>query len=107
MGVAFSLSLGGMTTYWIISVSCFVMTALITMFSITMMSFAQRETPNHLMGKVISYILVLSQCTLPIGQAAYGFIFEVGMESISISIFVTAFFSALISTYSRNVFKEL
>lgn len=107
IGFAFSLSLDVMLTYIIISLSCFLMMIIITMFNITMMSFAQRETPSHLIGKIISYILVLAQCTLPIGQAAYGYIFEVGMNSISTIIFVTAFFSTLVSVYSRAVFKEL
>lgn len=105
MGIAFSLGLNIMAIYWVISLSCFFMMVIITMFSITMMSFVQRETPNHLIGKVISYILVLTQCTLPIGQILYGIIFENFMESISVIIFVTALCSCAVALYSKKVFK--
>jgi MFS family permease len=107
IGIAFILSLGIMRTYYIISISAFLMMAIITMFNIKMLSFAQRETPNYLFGKVMAYILALAQCTLPIGEGAYGYIFENGMESIGLIVFVTAFLSILISLYSRNVFKKL
>jgi hypothetical protein len=70
-----------------------------------MISFVQRETPNHLIGKVISFILVLTQCTLPIGQVLYGFIFEVMADSISIIVFMTALCSITIAVYSRKIFK--
>lgn len=106
VGIAFNISLPTMVIYGIISLSCFVMMVMITMFSITMMSFVQRETPNHLMGKVISYILVLTQCTLPIGQAIYGFVFEIGMDSISLIIYITALSSGMIALYSKGIFKR-
>ena len=105
IGLAFNKLLSSMTTYWIITLSCYVMMAAITMFSITMISFVQRETPNHLIGKVISFILVLTQCTLPIGQVLYGFIFEVMADSISIIVFMTALCSITIAVYSRKIFK--
>ncbi len=106
MGIAFSLKLNAMAIYWVISLSCFFIMVLITIFSITMMSFVQRETPNHLIGKVISYILVLTQCTLPIGQMLYGIVFENFMDSISVIIFVTALCSCGVAIYSKKVFKE-
>ncbi len=106
MGLAFLLGLNIMTIYWIISLSCFFIMVCITIFSIKMMSFVQRETPNHLIGKVISYILVLTQCTLPIGQTLYGIIFETYMESMSVIIFVTALCSCAVALYSKKVFKE-
>jgi hypothetical protein len=68
------------------------MMVIITIFTITMMSFIQRATPNHLIGKVISYILAIPQCTLPVGQAMYGFLFDVGMGHIDSIVYGTAFF---------------
>jgi len=107
IGIAFSISLAPMIVYWIISFSCFMMMVVITMFSITMMSFVQRETPDHLIGKVISYILMMTQCTLPVGQAIYGFLFEVMAGSINIIIFVTAICSGVVAIYSKKTFYGL
>jgi len=105
IGVAFTLNLNPMVLYWIISIACFLMMVIITIFTITMMSFIQRATPNHLIGKVISYILAIPQCTLPVGQAMYGFLFDVGMGHIDIIVYGTAFFSILVAYYSRRIFS--
>lgn len=106
IGVAFTLSIGKMAAYWTLLLSFFVMSAIVTMFNVKMMSIVQRETPQHLTGKVISYILVLTQCTLPIGQALYGYIFEIGLTWVNMIIFVTAFFCILLGLYSKKVFKD-
>lgn len=105
IGLAFSLNLNPMTLYWIISFTCFLIMLIITIFTITMMSFIQRETPGHLIGKVISYILAIPQCTLPVGQAMYGFLFDVGMGHIDSIVYGTAFFSVLVAFYSRRIFS--
>jgi MFS family permease len=107
IAAAFTLSLSVMTVYYIILLSCFEMMFVITIFSIVMMSFVQRETPDHLIGKVISYILVLTQCTLPFGQALYGFIFEKLASSINIIVLVTAICSFLVAVYSKNTFRRI
>jgi hypothetical protein len=72
-----------------------------------MMSFVQRETPDHLIGKVISYILVLTQCTLPFGQALYGFVFEKMASSINIIVIVTAICSFSVAVYSKSTFNRI
>lgn len=106
IGAAFTLDISRMAAYWMLLLSFFVMSAIVTMFSVKMMSIVQRETPQHLTGKVISYILVLTQSTLPIGQALYGWIFDFGLIWTNIIIFTTAFFSILLSLYSKKVFKD-
>lgn len=57
---------------WIMIPCCAIMVAAAVIFQIQMMSFVQRQTPEHLVGKVISCVLTLSMCAQPIGQAAYG-----------------------------------
>lgn len=47
-----------------------------TLFNIFAQTYAQRQTPPHLLGKVTSFITVLSMCALPVGQALYGALFE-------------------------------
>lgn len=106
MAAVFSLDLAPMLTYYIILISTFMMSAAITVFTVIMMSFIQRQTPDHLIGKVISYILVISQCTLPFGQAVYGFVFEKFIYSINLIVFLTAVFSIFIAIYSKNIFSE-
>lgn len=107
IALSFTLELPVMGIYWTISISCFIIAIFITMFSITVMSFIQRETPEHLIGKVISYIFAMAQSTLPVGQAMYGFLFELMMDYLDILLFVIALCSGGIAVYSKKIFSGL
>jgi len=106
IAAVFSLNLSSIFTYYIVLGSTFFISAAVTVFTVVMMSFIQRQTPDHLIGKVISYILVISQCTLPFGQAIYGFVFEHFIYSINLIVLFTAFCSLLIAFYSKNTFAR-
>ena len=41
---------------------CFVIMVVATIFSVQIMAFVQMETPQHLVGKVISVCMMLSMC---------------------------------------------
>ena len=45
-------------------------------FSTYAISVIQERTPEHLMGKVMSYVFTLSMCAQPIGQIVYGALFD-------------------------------
>lgn len=107
IALSLSIKLSVMVVYWTISICCFIITIFITMFNITMISFIQRETPDHLIGKVISYIFVMARSTLPVGQAMYGFLFEIMMDYLNILLFVTVLCSGWIAAYSKRVFGVL
>lgn len=72
-----------------------------------MMSFVQRETPDHLLAKLLSYIMLLTQLSLPFGQLLYGLVFEKTNISLSLIVFLTALCSFLVAVYSKNTFKML
>ncbi|AZO94636.1 MFS transporter [Halocella sp. SP3-1] len=107
IALSLSIKMSVMVVYWTISICCFVITIFITMCNITMISFIQRETPDHLIGKVISYIFMMARSTLPVGQAMYGFLFEVVIDYLNILLFVTALCSGWIAVYSKRVFSAL
>lgn len=104
---AYSFNLEPIMTYYIVLSSAFLVSVAVTIFTVIMMSFIQRQTPDHLIGKVISYILVISQCTLPLGQAIYGFAFEHFIYSINLVVFFTALCSLIIAIYSKNTFAQI
>lgn len=47
-----------------------------SIFSTSAISVIQERTPEHLMGKVMSYVFTLSMCTQPLGQIIYGRLFD-------------------------------
>ena len=84
-GCALSVLLGGMALqilrepihiYIVLITSCGLLVALSTIFQIRIMSCIQILTPKELIGKVISCVICICMCTMPLGQFIYGFIFE-------------------------------
>lgn len=47
-----------------------------SIFSTYAISVIQERTPEHLMGKVMSYVFTLSLCAQPLGQIVYGALFD-------------------------------
>lgn len=89
---------------WIMIPCCAIMVAAAVIFQIQMMSFVQRQTPEHLVGKVISCVLTLSMCAQPIGQAAYGGLIEQFSGHIHVIFFVTALITVVITFVSKGIF---
>lgn len=106
IGVVFSLNLPPMIIYYTIVICSLLIMAVITMFSITMITFVQRETPEWLVGKVLAYVLVLCQCSLPIGQSIYGFLFEYFIEAIDLIVLATVMCNGIIVILSKIVFDK-
>ncbi|MFV0394611.1 MAG: MFS transporter [Coprobacillaceae bacterium] len=49
---------------------------IVTILSIYLISRVQKRTPNENLGKVMAIIMGVAQCSAPIGQIAYGSLFE-------------------------------
>ena len=91
--------------YLILSGTGTAITIFSTMFSIQMLAVVQRETPEHLIGKVIACIMTLIMCAQPIGQLIYG----IFLEQISAVPIITGAgaFSMCIALYAKKVLSEL
>ena len=77
MGVSLLLFSSGMVNYIVITLCCFGVMTFSAMFTVQMMSFMQRETPQNMIGKVIAVVLTVSMCAQPVGNALYGVLFEI------------------------------
>ena len=74
----------GLVNYFVLTGCCFFIMMFSTICTVQMMSFVQKETPSHLVGKVVALIMTLSMCAQPLGMALYGILFEAcqGIEFI-------------------------
>ena len=77
MGVSLLLFSSGMVNSIVITLCCFGVMTFSAMFTVQMMSFMQRETPQNMIGKVIAVVLTVSMCAQPVGNALYGVLFEI------------------------------
>lgn len=75
-GAAFLLPLGPRGVYGILLVLFSLVQFGCSLFSTCSISVIQARTPEHLMGKVMSYVVTLAMCAQPVGQILYGALFD-------------------------------
>lgn len=103
MGLAL-LAAPRMVGYWVILVMSFLLMVCATLFSVQTMSYVQRRTPDHMVGKVISCLLAISIAAQPMGQAMYGLLFEY-LPAAPI-VLGAALAAALIALAGRAAFRR-
>ena len=74
-----------------------------TMFSVSMMTAAQQQTPPHLLGKIMAVIIAVSSCSQPVGQAVYGVLFDVFADRPYWVMTGAAILAMAVSLYSKRV----
>ena len=62
--------------WWGVTAMSFALLALSTMLVVVLRAAVQRQTPPELLGKVMAFLMAVSNCASPLGQAAYGALFE-------------------------------
>ena len=106
MGIVLVFSLPAIVNYIVMAVCCFIIMVFSTIFTIQMMSFVQAETPQNLVGKVISVIFTVSMCSQPAGNAMYGVLFEVCKNYEFIVILFAGAASLIIAICAKNIFRK-
>lgn len=101
-GIAFLLPLNPLIRYGIILVSFCGMQAVISIFSIAAVSLIQRQTPNHLIGKVMAYTSTITLCVQPIGQIIYGFLFDRFRDAVYLVLLPTSLAVCAIGLSANN-----
>lgn len=97
----------GMAVYVTITVCCFVIMMISTIFTVQVMSFVQTETPQNLIGKVIAVIMTGAMCAQPLGNAMYGFLFELCAEREAVVVLFAGIVSLVIAVRAGKVFGRL
>lgn len=96
-----------MAVYMTITVCCFAIMVISTVFTVQMMSFMQTETPQNLVGKVIAVAMTGAMCAQPFGNAMYGFLFELCAGREAAVVLFAGTVSLVIAVGARKVFGRL
>lgn len=105
MGVSLLLFSSGMVNYIVITLCCFGVMTFSAMFTVQMMSFMQRETPQNLIGKVIAVVLTVSMCAQPVGNALYGVLFEICEGFEAAVVLFSGVVSLGVAIRARHIFS--
>ncbi len=107
MGCSLMLLSSAWVNYFIITGCFFFLMIFSTLFSVQMMAFVQHQTPQHLIGKVMSVIITLSICAQPLGTALYGLAFDFCKGSEWIVVVFAGMVSLLIAMTTRKLFRTM
>ena len=101
-GIAFILPLKTLPRYLILLIMFCACQLGCSLFSTYAVSLIQSKTPEHLMGKVMSYVFTLSMCTQPAGQIIYGALFDHFSDNVYFVLIPSGLLICLIGLLSRH-----
>ncbi|MDR1054654.1 MAG: MFS transporter [Prevotellaceae bacterium] len=107
IGVALQILESSMLIYLVLATCCGLLVALSTIFQIQIMSYIQILTPKELIGKVISCVICICMCTMPLGQFIYGFVFENIEDGFYFPFYIASLLIIGISILTRHFFYEM
>ena len=91
--------------WWGVTAMSFAVMVLSTLLVVVLSAAVQARTPPELLGKVMAFIMALANCASPLGQAAYGALYE---RCPAWAVLLgAAGAAALAAAWSRSVFREL
>nr|WP_325199655.1 MFS transporter [uncultured Oscillibacter sp.] len=91
--------------WWGVTAMSFAVMVLSTLLVVVLSAAVQAQTPPDLLGKVMAFIMAVSNCAAPLGQAAYGALFE-SCPAWAV-LLGAAGAAALAALWSRGVFRKL
>lgn len=102
-GAAFLLPIGDMAKYTVNLVGFCGIQIAASVFSIFALTDIQSKTPNHLIGKVMSYSMAISMCAQPLSQALYGILFDQFEQSVYVILAAAGIAVLAIARYAPGV----
>lgn len=102
MGGVLMAGLPAFVTYVVLSLTGMLIMALAAVYTIQVMAYIQITVPQDMVGKVIAWIIAVSTCAQPVGQMAYGFLFQRLRSAVGVIFLGAALLSFSIACYSRK-----
>lgn len=107
MGLALFPFMLPLVGYIIICAMSIVAMAAATLFTVQLCAAIQRQTPQVLIGKIMAFVMTVSNCASPLGQALYGVLFDVSAAMPYLILFGAGVLAFMISLLSKKTFANL
>ena len=107
MGLALFPFMLPLVGYIIICAMSIVAMAAATLFTVQLCAAIQRQTPQVLIGKIMAFVMTVSNCASPLGQALYGVLFDVSVAMPYLILFGAGVLAFMISLLSKKTFANL
>lgn len=79
----------------------------ISIFSIFAVSMIQQNTPEELAGKIMAYTAAVTMCAQPVGQMAYGFLFDIFHGAVYLVLIPSGIIVCVIGLLATGFFGKL
>jgi len=106
-GVALQMLKGSVEIYIVLLIGCGLLITLSTVFQIQILSYVQMLTPTELTGKVLSLVICICMCALPLGQFIYGFVFGIIGSYAYLPFYVAGLIMIGVAIFTRPVFNNI
>lgn len=106
MGASLSGRLPMLPAYALCVLAATVSLIFCTIFNVAGQTYLQRQTPPELLGRVGAFVTVLCQCAAPIGQAAYGLLFE-RLQAGWLVVLFTCAVGLILASCTRRLFSKV
>ena len=106
-GLAFLMPLSAFARYLALLVFFCLCQMVSCMFSVYAISLVQQRTPEHLTGKVMSYVYTISLCAQPFGQMIYGVLFDLFTDQVYWVLIVTGIIICGIAVTTTKFFRRM
>ncbi len=106
-GVMFLFPSGVFIRYAVIVAAFCGMQAAISIFSIFAVSMIQQNTPDELIGKIMAYTAAVTMCAQPVGQMAYGFLFDRFHGAVYFVLIPSGVMVCVIGLLATGFFRKL
>lgn len=107
MGISLFEFITPLVGYIIITAGSFGAMCAATMFSVSLFTAVQQQTPPHLLGKIMAVITAISSCSQPLGQAVYGVLFDT-LSNMPYTVMIgSAAASMAVALGSKRIFERL
>lgn len=106
-GIVFLFPSGALVRYAVIVAAFCGMQAAISIFSVFAVSLIQQNTPDDLIGKVMAYTSAVTMCAQPVGQMAYGVLFDRFRGAVALVLIPSGVVVCVIGLMAKGLFRKL
>lgn len=103
-GIIFLLKTNGFIRYLVLILMFFLCMFGCSFFSTYAISVIQERTPEHLMGKIMSFVFTLSMCAQPLGNLVYGILFDQFSNQVYLVLIPSGLIVLIMGIASRGFF---
>jgi len=93
--------------FWLFNTGVLLIMIVVTFGNVLVMASVQEKAPAHLLGKVVSLVILSANFAIPFGQYTFGWLLEALTGNLHMLFIIIAVLTAGIAFASRGMFRKM